>query len=52
MKKIKPINIKVDVTKLPNKMHFEIQKASRATIQTPKKGKGSYRRNKKVEDYE
>ena len=47
-KKIK-LKIKVDQTKLPNKMHFEVQKCTRATIQRPKKGKGSYKRNKRVE---
>lgn len=42
------IKIKVDQTKLPNKMHFEVQKTTRANIYRPKKGKGSYKRNKKV----
>ncbi len=42
------IKIKVDQTKLPNKRHFEVQKTTRATIYKPKKGKGSFRRNKKV----
>ena len=41
------IKVKVDQTKLPNKMHFEVQKATRATIYRPKKGKGSYQRRKK-----
>ena len=44
------IKIKVDQTKLPNKMHFEVQKTTRANIYRPKKGKGSFKRNKKVEE--
>ena len=44
------IKIKVDQTKLPNKLHFEVQKTTRATIYKPKKGKGSFKRNKKVEE--
>ena len=44
------IKIKVDQTKLPNKLHFEVQKTTRAQIYTPKKGKGSYKRNKKIAD--
>jgi len=43
------IKVKVDQTKLPNKMHFEIQKTTRANIYRPKKGKGSYRRNKRYD---
>ena len=43
------IEIKVDQTKLPNKLHFEVQKTTRATIYKPKKGKGSFKRNKKVD---
>lgn len=43
------IKVKVDQTKLPNKMHFEVQKTTRASIYKPKKGKGSYKRNKRVE---
>ena len=49
MKKKETIKVKVDQTKLPNKMHFEVQKTTRAAIYRPKKGKGSYKRNKKVE---
>ena len=41
------IKIKVDQTKLPNKLHFEVQKTTRATIYKPKKGKGSFRRKNK-----
>ena len=48
-KKKETIRVKVDQTKLPNKMHFEVQKATRAIIYKPKKGKGSYKRNKKVD---
>lgn len=44
------IKIKVDQTKLPNKLHFEVQKTTRAQIYKPKKGKGSYKRNKKIAD--
>ena len=40
------IKVKVDQTKLPNKMHFEVQKTTRANIYKPKKGKGSYVRRK------
>lgn len=44
------IKVKVDQTKLPNKLHFEVQKTTRAQIYKPKKGKGSYKRNKKIAD--
>lgn len=44
------IKIKVDQTKLPNKLHFEIQKKTKATIYKPKKGKGSFKRNKKIDE--
>ncbi len=44
------IKVKVDQTKLPNKLHFEVQKTTRATIYKPKKGKGSFKRNKKVSE--
>ena len=43
------IKVKVDQTKLPNKMHFEVQKITRANVYKPKKGKGSYKRRKKYE---
>lgn len=43
------IKVKVDQTKLPNKMHFEVQKTTRASIYRPKKGKGSFKRNKRVD---
>ena len=42
------IKVKVNQTKLPNKMHFEVQKTTRMAIHRPKKGKGSFRRHKKV----
>jgi len=48
MKKVS-IKVKVDQTKLPNKMHLEVQKTTRANVFKPKKGKGSFKRNKKVE---
>lgn len=48
MKKKVVIKVKVNQTKLPNKLHFEVQKTTRAAIYRPKKGKGSYRRHKKV----
>lgn len=44
------IKVKVDQTKLPNKMHFETQLNTRAHVFKPKKGKGSYKRNKRVEE--
>jgi len=46
------IHIKVDQSKLPNKLHFEVQKNTRGTVFKPKKGKGSFRRNKKVTEEE
>lgn len=42
------MKIKVDQTKLPNKIHFEVQRTTRMNIFKPKKGKGSFKRNKKV----
>ena len=50
MKKV-TIKVKVNQTKLPNKMHFDVQKTTRAHIYKPKKGKGSFKRNKKIKDY-
>ena len=44
------IKVKVDQTKLPNKLHFEVQKKTKAAIYKPKKGKGSFKRNKKIDD--
>lgn len=49
MKKEK-IKIKIDQTKLPNKMHFEIQRTTHANIFKPKKGKGSFKREKLIRD--
>ena len=49
MKKKDIIHIKVDQTKRPNKLHLEIQKNNRAEVFKPKKGKGSFKRVKKVE---
>lgn len=43
------IKVKVDQTKLRNEMHFEVQKATRMHIEKPKKGKGSFKRNKRVD---
>lgn len=48
MKEKETIHIKVDQTKLPNKLHFEVQKNTRGAVFKPKKGKGSFKRNKKV----
>ena len=50
MKKKIVMKVKVDQVKLPNKLHFEIQKNARAVTFKPKKGKGSFKRNKKVEE--
>ena len=47
MKKKVIIKVKVNQTELPNKMHFEVQKATRAQIYKPRKGKGSYSRKSK-----
>ena len=44
------IKVKIDQTKLPNKLHFEVQKKTKASIYKPKKGKGSFKRNKKIGD--
>ena len=49
MKKV-IIKVKVDQTKLPNKLHFEAQKTTRMNIYKPKKGKGSFKRNKRVSE--
>ena len=47
MKKKETIKVKVNQTKLPNKLHFEVQKTTRMHIYKPKKGKGSYQRRSK-----
>ena len=44
------IKVKVDQTKLPNKLHFEVQKNTRTTVYKPRKGKGSFKRNKQVKE--
>ena len=31
-KKVKPIKVKLDVTKLRNELHFEVQKSTRANV--------------------
>ncbi len=43
------IKVKVNQTKLPNKLHFEVQKNTKAAVYKPKKGKGSFKRHKTVE---
>ena len=43
------IKVKVDQTKLPNRMHFEVQKKMRAHVYKPKKGKGSFKRRKTID---
>lgn len=50
MKKKITIKIKPEDVKVRNELHFEVQKRTRAHIYRPKKGKGSFKRNKKVED--
>jgi len=50
MKKKITIKIKPEDLNLRNEMHFEVQRRTRATIQKPKKGKGSFKRNKKVDE--
>lgn len=49
MKKI-VIKIKPEDVNVRNEMHFEVQKRTRAHIYKPKKGKGSFKRNKKVDE--
>lgn len=44
------IKVKVDQTKRPNKIHLAIQQANRAKVFKPKKGKGSFKRNKKIKE--
>jgi len=50
MKKKITIKIKPKDLNLRNEMHFEVQKRSRAHVFKPKKGKGSFKRNKKVDE--
>ena len=49
MRKKITIKIKPDDLNLRNEMHFEVQRRTRANIFKNKKGKGSFKRNKKVE---
>ena len=48
MKKKIVIKIKPEDLHLRNELHFEVQKTTRAHVFKPKKGKGSFKRNKKV----
>lgn len=50
MKKKITIKIKPEDVTVRNELHFEVQKRTRAHIYRPKKGKGSFKRNKKVEE--
>lgn len=49
MKKKQVVKVSVNPTKLPNKLHFEVQKKTRAVVFKPKKGKGSFKRKKRVD---
>ena len=49
MEKKFTITIKANQTKAPNKMHLSAQQTYKAQVFKPKKGKGSYKRNKRVE---
>ena len=48
MKKKIVIKIKPEDLHLRNELHFTVQKTTRAHVFKPKKGKGSFKRNKKV----
>ncbi len=50
MKKKIEIKIKPEDVKVRNEMHFEVQKRTRAHIYRPKKGRGSFKRNKKFDE--
>lgn len=50
MKKKITIKIKPEDLNLRNELHFEVQKRTRAHIYRPRKGKGSFKRNKKVDE--
>ena len=50
MKKTILIKIKPEDVKVRNELHFEVQKRTRAHIYRNKKGKGSFKRNKKVDE--
>lgn len=41
------MTVKVDQTKMPNKMHLHVQETTRAHVFKPKKGKGSFTRKEK-----
>ncbi len=48
MKKKKiTFKIRQEDLNLRNEMHFEVQRRTRATVQKPKKGKGSFSRRQK-----
>lgn len=49
MKKKITIKIKPEDIKVRNELHFDVQRRTRANIFKNKKGKGSFKRNKKVE---
>ena len=44
------ITIKVDQTKLPNKMHFEVQRTTRANVFRNRKKYTRKRKHKNLED--
>lgn len=47
--KIKDFNGKTEIKEVSvrNEMHFEVQQRTRSSVFQPKKGKGSFKRNKK-----
>jgi len=49
MEKKFTIVVKANQTKAANKMHLSAQQTYKAQVYQPKKGKGSYKRNKRVE---
>lgn len=53
IKFIDNINHKITETEvvIRNLEHFEVQRTTRANIFTPKKGKGSFRRNKLIGEW-
>ena len=50
MKQKITIKIKPEDVKVRNELHFAVQRRTRAHIYRPCKGRGSFRRNKKVEE--
>jgi len=44
------IKIKPEDVKVRNELHFNVQRRTRANIFKNKKGKGSFKRNKRVEE--